>query len=155
MHCVVILDILCLYLLKSIITFTVIMHSFPFHCHFQTNSIWFSDGLENNKNIYLNKFTIYTQKESNPMLNLCTKENCTTSTLRINCTMKVSVCITIFEVCRTIYMVDNIKINEEIVYLHISVLLFGHTAPMIWIWGYGWHPGCPCIWTNSGPRANN
>ena len=51
MHCVITLDIVCLYLLKSIITVTVIMHSFPFDCLFWTNSIQFSDDFENNKTI--------------------------------------------------------------------------------------------------------
>ena len=65
MHFVIILVIVCLYSLKSIIMLTVIMHSFPFHCHFRTNSIQFSDDLGNNKTIPRSKFLIHDHTDSN------------------------------------------------------------------------------------------
>ena len=68
MQCVIILDIVCLYSLKSIIMVTVIMPSFAFNCHFETNSIQFSDDFENNKTILLSKFSVYDHKDSNHML---------------------------------------------------------------------------------------
>ena len=47
--------------------------------------------------------------------------------------MKVLGCITILGICKTICNVDNIKMNEKIVYLPI-MLLFGQMALMIQTW---------------------
>ena len=68
MHCIVILDIVCLYSFKSNIMVTVVMHSFPFHCHFLTKSKQFSKDFENNKTIYLSKCSIYDHKDFNHVL---------------------------------------------------------------------------------------
>ena len=60
-----------------------------------------------------------------------TKSNGTTSTLCITCPVQVSSFNTILEICKTIFMVDNIKMNERNVYLLISTLLLGQLTPMI------------------------
>ena len=64
---------------------------------------------------------------------------------------QVSSGITILDSCNTVCIADNIKINEKIVYLLMS--LFGQLAPMIQmvLGGVSWlRHRCPHIWTNSG-----
>ena len=69
MHCVNIFDIVCLYSFKSIMTVTVIVHSFPFHCHFLIIAIPFSNDVENfNKPILLRRFSILDHKNFNHVL---------------------------------------------------------------------------------------
>ena len=69
MHCVNILDIVCLYSFKSIMMVTVIVHSIPFHCHFLVISVQFSNDVENfNKTIHLRRFSIFDHNDFNHVL---------------------------------------------------------------------------------------
>ena len=45
--------------------------------------------------------------------------------------MMVSVSNIMLETCKIVGMIDDIRINEKTVYLHIPALLFGLTAPII------------------------
>ena len=59
--------------------------------------------------------------------------------------MRVSISNIMVETCITVCMTDTIRVNDKIVYLHISALLLGLTAPMIQIVGgcvwYKWYLG--------------
>ena len=104
---------------------------FSFHCHFQTSSILFSHGLENNKITLWNKLFIHAHNDSSQCWPFFYKIHLPYSTLCINCPVQISSFNTILETCKTIFMVDNIKMNEWKVYLCISSLLLGWMAPMI------------------------
>ena len=130
MHCINVLDIVCLYSFRSTMMVTVIVHSFPFHCHFLTISIWLYNGVEDfNKTILLSRFSMFDHKNCNHVLNLFTAWNCTTSTFWINCPIKVSSGITILDSCNTVCIDGNFKINEKNVYLLMS--LFGQFGTII------------------------
>ena len=75
--------------------------------------------------------------------------------LFVNLPMMVSVSNIMLETCNTVCKIDAIRINEKIVYLHISALLFGSNGTNdtnvlgLCMWYHGTLQ-CPRIWTNSG-----
>ena len=136
MHCIDILDIVCLYSFKSIMMVTVVVHSLPFHSHFLVISIWFSNGVENfNKTIHLRRFSIFDHTGFSHVLNFSIAWIWTTSILWIICPIKVSSDIIVLDRCIIVWIVNSIKINETIMYL--LMLLFGHgtndTNGLVWV----------------------
>ena len=127
------LDIVCLYSSGSIATITVITHPLPFHHNVLTNSNSFSIELLSNETIVWGKYFIYAHNDFVHTLTHFTVLICAISTLFVNLPKMVSVSNIMLETCKNVCMINAIRINEKIVYLHISVLLFGLTAPMIWM----------------------
>ena len=140
MHLVDTLDIVCLYSSGSITTITVIMHFLPFHHNVLTNSNLFSAELLSSETIVCSKYFIYAHNDFVHTPTHFTALICTISTLFVNLPMMVSVSNIMLETCKTVCMINSIRINEKIVYLHISALLSGLMAPMIWMF---WRL---CLW---------
>ena len=131
MHLVGTLDTVCLYSSESITTITVITHFLPFHHNVLTNSNLISIELLRNETIVWSKFFIYTHNDFVHTPTHFTALICVISTLFVNLPMMVSVSNIMLETCRIVCMINAIRINEKIVYLHISALLFGLMAAMI------------------------
>ena len=73
MHCINILNIVCLYPFKSIMTVMVIVHSLPFHNNFLVISTHFSDGVEDfNKTIHFKSFSIPDHTDCDHVLDFST-----------------------------------------------------------------------------------
>ena len=134
MHCIDILDIVCLYSFKSIVTVTVIMHALLFHSHFLVISIhFFSDGIENfNKTIHFKSFFLYLTIPSVTMFWTFLLPYFAVCGI---CPRKVSSDTIGLDNCITDLIVDSIKINVKSVYF-LMFLLGNSTNDMnglVWV----------------------